>query len=609
MTINSKNLFNSCVFTNKIFTNFKNYIFEDLHTMYEINFNKTIQKLYIENFVDVFNKYKQIYLSIKKEIKINNKIIYKWIITNYKNIIVNSINFSTYFNKIKLQVKNKVYLDGKYDYYLLDDIIQNILISFYYKTFFSIKSDMLNKIKINKKYEQTIKDIKNNIQMSKSQNNSDYKNKITKIFNDYCNEKINELSDKEKTENEIKAIKSKYSIKSEKFSFKKCVYLNLGRCKEVIPADTILNGIDDYSSIIETYYKTLQKGIKCNKPKYKGSKDKNHLLFYTSTFKIIKNKLRISLGKYTNKYYNSSKKYIKYKNNLYFKRANLCKKKNKKYKYVKYKNKYVNKKHLIKSQYMYIHLPFKLLNLTYCEIVSHGNVYKLNVVDKLNDKVKILDENINEKDSISIDLGLVNLMTIYNPSGKQKIIKGGKIKSINNFYNLKIDKLKSINKKNYGNMQFNRLYSLLNERKNKINGYFNRIIDRLSKMYNNKKYFIIGYNKGWKNKISLRKKTNRQFYEIPFNNLLLKMKSQLNRRGINVILTEESYTSKCDALMLENFDEIVPNKKRIKRGLFYSSTGKKINADLNGAINIMRKKIKLDKINGKNIMNPELIQV
>ena len=55
-------------------------------------------------------------------------------------------------------------------------------------------------------------------------------------------------------------------------------------------------------------------------------------------------------------------------------------------------------------------------------------------------------------------------MTIYNPTGTQHIIKGGKLKSINEFYNKKISELKSINKRTLIMNTFNRMYSLLNER-------------------------------------------------------------------------------------------------------------------------------------------------
>ena len=77
---------------------------------------------------------------------------------------------------------------------------------------------------------------------------------------------------------------------------------------------------------------------------------------------------------------------------------------------------------------------------------------------------------------------------------------------------------------------------------------------------------------------------------IPFDKLISYLKYKCEMIGISVIEHEESYTSKCDALSFENIckhDNY--NGKRIKRGLFQSSAGKLINADVNGALNIMRK--------------------
>jgi transposase len=60
--------------------------------------------------------------------------------------------------------------------------------------------------------------------------------------------------------------------------------------------------------------------------------------------------------------------------------------------------------------------------------------------------------------------------------------------------------------------------------------------------------------------------------------------------GIEVIDTEESYTSKCSALELEPLKKQKNYLgKRIKRGLFKTSQGKLINADLNGSLNVGRK--------------------
>jgi hypothetical protein len=82
----------------------------------------------------------------------------------------------------------------------------------------------------------------------------------------------------------------------------------------------------------------------------------------------------------------------------------------------------------------------------------------------------------------------------------QHIIKGNKLLSINYFYNHKINKLKSLNKKNYNKNTFSRLYSLEQERQNKINVIFNKIVNELIHKYINKEVFIIGYNPNWKNK-------------------------------------------------------------------------------------------------------------
>ena len=106
------------------------------------------------------------------------------------------------------------------------------------------------------------------------------------------------------------------------------------------------------------------------------------------------------------------------------------------------------------------------------------------------------------------------------------------------------------------------------------------------------KTIIVGYNKEWKDSIQIGQRVNQKFVSIPYLNLLnmLKYKSVMN--GIELIVTEESYTSKCDGLMLEKLcKHSIYSGKRIKRGLFKSGVGKAVNADVNGGFNIMRKKV------------------
>jgi IS605 OrfB family transposase len=281
---------------------------------------------------------------------------------------------------------------------------------------------------------------------------------------------------------------------------------------------------------------------------------------------------------------------------------------------------------MIDGNFMNIPLPKKLRtkNIKLIDIKVINDRFKIflsyeepNDPEPINIKKYSLRENIGN--SISIDTGIENLLTIYNPTGYQRIFKGNTLVSINNFYNKKINKLKSINKKLYDKNKFKRLNSLLEERKNKLYAHINKIVDSLVETYKNKYIFILGYNKRWKNKVNLGRDTNRKFYQIPYAYIIEKLKSKLTSLGKILIINEESYTSKCDALTLE---KICKHKKysgkRIKRGLFKSGNGKVINADLNGAINIMRKslyklhpeekKCDLTSISGSYLYNPEIVK-
>ena len=102
---------------------------------------------------------------------------------------------------------------------------------------------------------------------------------------------------------------------------------------------------------------------------------------------------------------------------------------------------------------------------------------------------------------------------------------------------------------------------------------------------------IIGHNIGWKQNVSLGSRTNQSFVSIPFNRLIEQIKDKARKyEGLEVRIVEESYTSKTDHLSLEEMaHQDYPKGKRIKRGLFKSSCGKTLNADINGAIGILRK--------------------
>ena len=111
-------------------------------------------------------------------------------------------------------------------------------------------------------------------------------------------------------------------------------------------------------------------------------------------------------------------------------------------------------------------------------------------------------------------------------------------------------------------------------------------------LQNNIGTIVMGYNKGWKQEIELGKITNQKFVSIPYSLFKQMLTYKCEFYGINLIFTEESYTSKCSFIDNESMRHHAKYMGRRKyRGLFISQNGIKINADCNGAYNIIRKVI------------------
>ena len=219
-------------------------------------------------------------------------------------------------------------------------------------------------------------------------------------------------------------------------------------------------------------------------------------------------------------------------------------------------------------------------------IIPQATCYVVEVIYEK--KEQILD--LNKYNVLSIDLGLNNFCScISNVDIKPFIVNGKVIKSFNQWYNKKKAKLMSfIGDKGTSN----RLINLNNKRnfwiEDKIHKVSRYIIDLCKE--NNIGSIVIGLNKGWKQNIDLGKRNNQKFVEIPFSKLIDKITYKGKLIGIDVITTEESYTSKVDHLAFEPLkNQDIYLGKRKKRGLFQSSIGKLLNADINGAIGVGRK--------------------
>jgi IS605 OrfB family transposase len=214
-------------------------------------------------------------------------------------------------------------------------------------------------------------------------------------------------------------------------------------------------------------------------------------------------------------------------------------------------------------------------------------------------KVEMQTINLNPDKALSVDLGLDNLATCVTNTGASFIIDGKKLKSHNQWWNKENARLQSMKDLQGIKGITRKQYFITRKRNNRVNDYLNktaRIIVNycLEHEIGN---IIVGYNPDWKRNINIGKQNNQNFVNIPHGNLRLKLKSLCERYGINYAEQEESYTSKSDffvndALPTWNADnpkEHTFSGRRISRGQYRSSNGVIINADCNGALNILRK--------------------
>ena len=201
-----------------------------------------------------------------------------------------------------------------------------------------------------------------------------------------------------------------------------------------------------------------------------------------------------------------------------------------------------------------------------------------------------------------------NVLTCTSNVTKVFIINGKPLKSINQKFNKKIAKLKSIAEKQNGKKTTKRIQQLFNKRGFKINSKIHKITDFIVKIVKEHKIdkVIVGYNKEWKQNINIGKKNNQNFVQIPYYKIIQQLQYKLLLEGVELILVDENYTSKTSALDLEEVTKHKTYKgKRIFRGLFRTSKGILINADVNASLNIFRKAIK----NLKKVVQDELFKL
>ena len=211
-----------------------------------------------------------------------------------------------------------------------------------------------------------------------------------------------------------------------------------------------------------------------------------------------------------------------------------------------------------------------------------------------------IQSNLDENHALAVDLGVDNLAACVTSKGKSFIIDGKRLKSINQWFHKENARLQCIkDKQKFGKKSTNKQQTIRRNRNNKVNDYMNKSARMIINycLNNDIGTLVCGYNKTFQRNSDIGKKNNQNFVNIPFGKLREKFRYLCKLYGIKYIEQEESYTSKAsffDEDIIPVYNQDTPQTytfsgKRIKRGLYQCGNGKTLNADINGALNILKK--------------------
>ena len=262
------------------------------------------------------------------------------------------------------------------------------------------------------------------------------------------------------------------------------------------------------------------------------------------------------------------------------------------------------KKGLIEVSSLHLAIPTEHNNISQVRIVPRHGHYVVEIV-----YIAPIEPNetLDETLVAGIDLNLDNLVVLASnkPGLQPLIINGRPLKSLNQFYNKTRAALQS--RLPAGQYDSNLLRAITNRRNRRVKDFLHKtsrqVVDKL--VAEKIGTLVVGYNKGWKQEIEIGRVNNQKFVSIPHAQLVEMISYKARLVGIKVLIQNESHTSKCSFLDLERIGHHAKYLgRRVYRGLFKAADGRLIHADVNGALNIIRKAIpdafpaKLDNVRG-----------
>ena len=256
----------------------------------------------------------------------------------------------------------------------------------------------------------------------------------------------------------------------------------------------------------------------------------------------------------------------------------------------------------------------KPVEITIPPVLLDKKVKEIRIIPKANARffeiqyiyeAECVQRNLNKNNALALDLGINNFVTAVSSNGKSFIVDGRRLKSINQWFNKENARLQSIKDKQHLRKKItNRQKTIARNRNNKVNDYLNKAARKVVDycITNDIGMLVVGYNETFQRGSNIGRQNNQNFVNIPYGLLRSKLEYLCELNDIIFVKQEESYTSKAsfwdkDDLPVYNADnptEYPFSGKRVHRGLYKAANGKVFNADINGALNIMRKSSVVD---------------
>ena len=223
----------------------------------------------------------------------------------------------------------------------------------------------------------------------------------------------------------------------------------------------------------------------------------------------------------------------------------------------------------------------------FVRLVPRNNYIAVDIGYNVNEPEQKLNNNV-----LAIDIGVNNIASCVTTDGGKYLVNGRQLKYINHNYNKAVADAKSKLKITHNQDSSKYIIQITNKRNHRINDYLHKITTYIVNHAVSKNIgtIVVGYNKEWKQDTNLGKVNNQNFVQIPFYRLINLLEYKCRLKGIKFQTITEAYTSKCS--FVDN-EEIKKHQsysgRRISRELFKTKNGLIINADINGAYNILKK--------------------